>query len=338
RVIRVVDGTQRDALPERARAQLAFVGGRTIPRIETEELYLLDVQAVARLPDEPGADDPLYLYGMLRGPYPAALDAGVAALEGQLATTRGALLHGLALGTAAAFHAERGASGTRCVHAVLPGGRRYGATAPVVLAFPLVPMGEDATNELVAAQLFHDVIGALRTDLNDDLGRDPVPVPSRARYERELEAAGWTIEGAHAVRRAGGRIASLFTPATKQQLPREADVDGFAALAMTQVARLPGWPTAEVARLRTQLLLDRPFTPTRTPPPLPPSPRPTPSAPKKQRKADGWIKVQVDAHTAPDRPPPQVTVPGRVHDEEAVASWMYNLITGGGEPSEGEKK
>ena len=50
-----------------------------------------------------------------------------------------------------------------------------------------------------------------------------------------------------------------------------------------------------------------------------------------------WIKVQVDQHRAPDRPAPKVTTPGRVHDAEAVASWMYELITGGGDPSEGDK-
>ncbi|MBA3541277.1 MAG: hypothetical protein H0T79_16820, partial [Deltaproteobacteria bacterium] len=256
RVIRVVSATQRAQLSERARDQLAFhAARRPIFSVDADELYLFDLQAVERLPDTPGADDPLYLYGMLRGPYPAALQAGVVPVEGQLSTTRGPLLDGLALGIQRAFLYEGGAHGTRCAHAILPADRED-PTSPrsVVLAFPLVPMGDDGTNELVAAQMVHDVLGALRTDLGDDLATDPIPVPSRRCYERDLAAAGWHIDGELAIHRDGkGRLASLFSPARKQRLPREAALDDYVTLVTTQLARLPGWPSPARATLHRRL-------------------------------------------------------------------------------------
>lgn len=359
RVIRVIPGHRRDELSPRAKAQLAFFGERPKPVIATEQLYLLDVQAVERTEDEPGADDSLFLYGMLRGPYPSALDEGVVAVDGQLRTSRGAVLHGLALGTHGAFATEGGACGSRVVHAIVPGGPVE--TPSVVLAFPLVPMGDDATNELVAAQLFHDVIGALRTDLGDDLANDPVPVPSRARHERELERAGWVIQGEYAVQKSAGRPASLFKPAKKQRLPREAKLDELSQIGFAQFHRLP--PRPEIVHLREVLGIERngailPSPPKSAParvalPGLPPSAPPPPIAappvatppdqrrkrpptpvgfgaperPATKRRRDTWIKVQVEQHQKQHQAPPKVTSPGRVESDEAVAAWMYEQFS-----------
>lgn len=356
RVVRVVPATALDGLPARAAEQLAACD-RTIA-LFADELYLLDVQAVEKQPDRPGADDPLYLYGVLRGPYPEALAAGVVAREGQLATTRGALLDGLALGIERAFRYERGACGTRCVHAALPFHDLVSPRA-VVLAFPLVPMGDDGSNELVAGQLIHDVLGALRADLGDDLAADPVPVPSRAAHERALIAGGWTIEGDVAVHHGGrSRLASLFTPARKQRLPRELALDGYRARIAAQLARLPGWTEPARVALHERIGLRPPPPPHQPagppprvprqprrprPPPSPPSPPPSraagraargapsptppppPPPPPGAAPAGAWMAQLISAHLAPGRPAPRVTTPGRVAGG-LVPDWMLDLI------------
>lgn len=265
RVIRVV---ATRALPPRPRAQVDF-HERARPRIviEADELYVMDVQAVEHQPDAPGADDPLYLYGVLRGPYPDGVTGGVAGVEGQLATTRGPLLDGLVCGTERSFLYESGACGTTCTHAALPIDSES-ATRSVVLAFPLVTMGDDGSNELVAAQLVHDVLGAMRIDLGDDLSVDPVPVPSRASYERELTAAGWTIKGETAIHSGGkGRFASLFAAGKKQKMPRQVKLVELTPLVHAALARLPGWPEPARGTLHERLGFR-----TRQRPPTPPIP------------------------------------------------------------------
>jgi len=299
RVIRVV-GTRE--LPPRARAQLAYhEGKRAHVTIHADEIYVMDVQAVERQPDTPGADDPLFLYGVLRGAYPDALAGGVTGLEGKLATTRGPLLDGLAGGIERSFVYETGRCGTTCTHAALPIDVDRDARA-VVLAFPLVPMGDDGSNELVAAQLIHDVLGAMRSDLGDDLSNDPVPVPSREVYERELVAAGWTIKGDVATHTHGrGRLASLFTPGKRQKLPAEVRLEDYVPLIGRHLGRLPNWPNPARGELHAQLGLGgRPRRPTRPMPtvvPAPPSPpraRPPTQPPAKKGRAP----------TSPPPPPP----------------------------------
>ncbi len=283
RVIRVV------ALPAelsaRARAQLhAHEKTRAWQVIRAEELYVLDVQAVEKQPDTPGADDPLFLYGVLRGPYPEGLRDGVRGVEGQLASRRGELLDGLITGIQWAFHYESGHYGTRCVHASLP--IDVGGDA-VVLAFPLVPMGDDGSNEPVAAQVIYDVLGAMRADLGDDLAEQPVQVLDRAAYERELTTAGWTIKGDTAVHSGGkSRFASLFAPSRKQKLPREVKLDDYVMIVHEQLCRLPGWPEPARSALHARIgvTMPRPRTPTppipvhgrAEPPPVPARTRTTP--------------------------------------------------------------
>lgn len=336
RVMRVV-AARPGELPARARAQVAHHETKR-PRFELylDELHVMDVQAIERQPDAPGADDPLYLYGMMRGPYPAALRDGVVAREGQLATTRGPLLDGLALGIERSFAYESGYCGARCAHLLLP---IDGTARAAVLAFPLVPMGDDGTNEIVAAQLVHDVLGAMRSDLGDDLANDPVPVPDRRRYEQELAAAGWTVRGDIAVHRGGkSRLASLFSPAKQQKLPEQATLDEYVPLIRTQLARLPGWPEA-----RTQLheqLGDH--GPRRTRPPTSPSSPPRP--PRRPPSSPGLPSHQAAPFPPPRGPgplpgPPPFTPRARrsspaaprtvakgLEPDLAMANWMKRLV------------
>jgi hypothetical protein len=252
RVIRVVE--MPADLGHRARAQIAFhEAKRAWHTIRAEELYVLDVQAVEKQPDAPGADDPLFLYGVLRGPYPEGLTSGVAGVEGQLAVTRGELLDGFALGIDRGFVYEQGKCGMSCTHAALPIDIS-GHPPAAVLAFPLVPMGDDGSNELVAAEMICDVLGAMRTDLGDDLSADPVPVPNRAQYEHDLAAGGWTIKGDTAVHSGGkSRFASLFSPGKKQKLPKQAALADYIPLIAQHLARLPGWPEPARSTLHSRL-------------------------------------------------------------------------------------
>ncbi len=349
RVIRVV-GT-RD-LPSRARKQLAYhEEHRPIVTIRADALYVMDVQAIERQPDAPGADDPLFLYGVVRGPYPEALSTGVAGIEGRLATTRGPLLDGLLGGIERAFVYEHGRCGTSCTNVALPFDAASSQRA-VVLAFPLVPMGEDGSNEVVAAQLIHDVLGAMRTDLGDDLATDPVPVPNRTTYENELVAAGWKIKGDVATRRAGrGRgLASLFTPARHQKLPAEASLDDYATLIAKHLARLPSWPNPARSLLRAKLGIGRVRKRTKTQPPpatkpprgrkrkkakprAAPPPPPPPSRRRPRTTARGltapkraeWIRELVEDHVKPSRARPRVTTPARATGSR-VPKWMLQLF------------
>ena len=242
RVIRVVETRE---LPPRARAQLEFHERTHRPlALYADELYLLDVQTVEYRPDVPGADDPVHLHGVLRGPYPKGLVRGVRGIEGELTITRATLLDGLALGIERSFVYESGRCGASCTHAVLSLEDREPRS--VVLAFPLVPMGDDGSNELVAAELIRTLLGAMRADLGDDLVRDPVPVANRRHHERALAASGWTIKGDRAVKPRGrSRLAKLFLPTKKRRLPREVQLAEYRSLIDTQLARLSGWSTAE---------------------------------------------------------------------------------------------
>jgi hypothetical protein len=296
RVIRVVEMPAE--LTARARAQLhAHEKARPWQVIRAEELYVFDVQAVEKQPDTPGADDPLFLYGVLRGPYPEGLRDGVSGVEGQLASRRGELLDGLNSGIQHAFHYERGSYGTRCIHASLPIDVGGGS---VVLAFPLVPMGDDGSNEPVAAQVIYDVLGAMRADLGDDLAEHPVPVIDRAGFERELTNAGWTVKGDTAVHSGGkSRFASLFAPSKKQKLPREVKLDDYVMLVHEQLCRLPGWPEPARSSLHARIgvTMPRPRTPT---PPIPVQGR----APTSPGVEVAPARTRTTPNVLPPMPPP----------------------------------
>lgn len=325
RVIRVV-GT-RD-VPARVKAQVEF-HERTRARmsIDADELYVMDVQAVEHQPDTPGADDPLHLYGVLRGPYPESLATGVSGIEGRLATTRGPLLDGLACGFATSFVYEFGSCGNTCTHLALPIDPDPAARS-VVLAFPLVAMGDDGSNESVAAQLIHDVLGAMRTDLGDDLATDPVPVPSRRAYERDLVAAGWTIKGELATHAGGkGRFASLFSPGKKQVLPKEIPLVEYVPHIAQHLARLPRWlePARSELHARLGIKMPRPRTPTPpVPPPAPASvqqraPSEPPPIPPPRPRATTQQGAAVRPPPVSPPPPPPIPQPARKQQPRTVA-------------------
>lgn len=341
--LRVV-ACDRERLPQRVRTQLAFhevAAGRSI-ELAANELYVLDVQALEMLPDAPGPNDALYLYGALRGPYPALLGKPAASVEGQLTVTRADLLGGLIDGVASAFAYAPEPRGSRCVHALLPGERADAIEAGrgIVLALPLAPawtLDPVVPNDLVVAQMVHDVLGALRGDLGV-ADEPPLPVPSRAALEAQLVAAGWRIEGDAAVRARGrGMLGAVFGGSERRALPREGTLDELIAEARACLARMPGIPSAEALALqrragRRPLVLRPPTTPPQPPqpparpaPPQPPRPRPRVETPRSD-----WMKDFVEAHRSPARPRPKVTAPARAVAPEATPAWMADF----GEPDE----
>jgi hypothetical protein len=357
----------RDRLPHRARAQLAFheVASGRVLELDADELHVLDLQTLEMLPDAPGPNDALYLYGAMRGPYPAALGAPAAAVDGQLTVTRADLLGGLIDGVGQAFAYAPDAHGARCVHALLPGARasEIDRGHGIVLALPLVPgwlLDGAVPNDLVAAQILHDVLGALRVDLGTQADAAPLPVPSRAALERRLVAAGWRIEGDEAVRAKGrGILGSLLKGEDRWTLPRQGTLDELVAEARAVLARVPDVPTAEAAALRRRSA--RPASapgpvaaapmvaaagiprvvaavpavvatgiPRVVPAPAPPgasASAPGPSAPRPRVATERteWMKDFVEAHRSPARPPPRLATPARAISPAAIPPWMADF-------------
>ncbi len=331
-----VTNSARDRLEQRARAQLAFhdvASGRTID-IAGDAFHVFDLQAVEMLPDAPGANDALYLYGVIRGPYPAKHDLPIASVAGQLTVTRADLLAGLIDGTARAFAYAPEPRGSRCVHALLPGERAdvIESGRGIILALPLAPawtLDSLVSNDLVSAQTLYDVLVALRADLGIP-DEPPLPVASRPLFEQSLVAAGWRIDGNEAVRaKSGGLLGSVFGGAERRALPREATLDELVAEARACLSRLPGVPSAEVVaiergRLHAPVVPAAAHASPRTPPPpaVPPAsqPRPRVDTPRTE-----WMKDFVEAHRAPARPRPTVTAPARVVTPDATPSWMKDF-------------
>lgn len=150
----MIPATARRELSAKAQAQLAFdeLTRRRRMVIDADELFVLDAQLVELPPDVPGIDDPLYVYGTLRGPFPAGIAAGARGFDGQLTISRGALLDGLRTGVAGVrvhpgprrrpVRARRGAG--RAAPKVIASGRG------LVLAFPVPPritLDDDVANE-----------------------------------------------------------------------------------------------------------------------------------------------------------------------------------------------
>ncbi len=322
RALKVVSASARAELPPRAKAQLAFheVAGRRPTTIRAREVYVFDLQMVELLRDAPGLNDPLYLYGTLRGPYPDALTRGATAIDGQLTTTRGNLLEGLIGGVATPFVHEPRTEGCHAIHAMLPGDRaeEIAAGRAVIAAFPVATtsLSGGAANDLLVAQIFHDVLAALRAELGV-VAAEPRPVPSRPALEERLIREGWRIDGDDAIR--GGKrgvLASLFGSEERKRLPRQATLDEYAREATALLAAMTGWPTPEALALRGLL------RPSASPPipraaPPPPPPPPLPVVPEVRTPSTEWMKDFVDAH-----PRPVVRSPSRAVTPPASPSWM----------------
>jgi len=338
--IRVFD--RRDGLPQRALTQLAFhevASGRSLD-LDADELHVFDLQTVEMLPDAPGPNDAMYLYGAMRGPYPGRLGTPMVAIDGQLTVTRADLLCGLVDGVANAFAYAPDEHGSRCVHALLPGERAdvIDNRRGIVLALPLVPgwlLDCPVPNDLVVAQILHDVLSALRTDLGVGSAAPPLPVPNRAALEAKLVAAGWRIEGDEAIRPKGrGLIGSMLKGTERRTLPRQGTLDELVAEARSALAALASLPMPEAAALRrrsSQPAASIAVRPTNQPnvPAAPPVPAPLPpvAAPRPRVESDRteWMKDFIDAHRSPSRPPPRVSTPARAVSPAATPSWMNDF-------------
>jgi hypothetical protein len=347
--IRVLDG--RDGLAKRAQAQLAFhdvASGRTLD-LRADELFVFDLQTIEMLPDAPGLNDALYLYGAMRGPYPKVLGQPVRAVDGQLTVTRSDLLRGLVDGVANAFSYAPDAHGSRCVHALLPGERADAIDGGrgIVLALPLTPgwlLDSPVPNDLVAAQLLYDVLSALRADVQVPPTAAPLPVPSRVALERALIAAGWKIIGNEATRPKGkGLIGSVLAGTERRILPREGTLDELVADARAALANVPLPATPEAGAIARRVA--QPPRVLVQPPPVPPPrpraktlPPPIPAAalprPRVETPRTEWMKDFVDAHRVPSRPAPRVSQPARVVSRESPPSWMSDFDTSD-EPPDG---
>jgi hypothetical protein len=326
----------RSQLSQRVTAQLAFhevASGRSVT-LDVAELYVFDLQVLHLLMDAPGLNDAMYLYGKLRGPYPARPGSPVSTVEGQLTVTRSDLLSALVDGTHDAFAYRPEGHGSRCVHALLPGERAdvidggHGA----VLVLPLAQawtLESSVPNDRIASQIFYDVISALYRDLGEAL---ELPVPSRAAVAAELQAEGFTIEGDTAVRTTrSGILGALMPEREKRTLPREGTLDEYVRAAGTALGKL-GVPTPETLALRRRRGVVTPApTAARIPVPTSPAPPTTPPPasverqprPRVEAGATDWMKDFVDAHKTPGKPAPRVVAPSRaVAPKKPSPAWM----------------
>jgi hypothetical protein len=338
---------ERDKLGPRARGEIAFhetaSSGRRL-ELDTDALFIFDLQTMEMLPDAPGPNDALYVYGLVYGPYPAHADVPVLPVEGQLTVTRADLLGGLVDGMATAFAYPPDVHGSRFVHALLPGERAdvIESGNGVILALPLVPTWLPecpVANDVVVAQLIYDVLNALRVDLGVAAGTPPLPVPNRAALEAELLAQGWTIEGDVAERAKKGLLSAL-RGSEKRRLPRQGTLDELVTEARAALGKMPNVPTPEAIALRRRMQRMQPMavggTP-RIPMSVPSTPAPAAAplparapVPKVRADRSEWMKDFVDAHRSPSRPTPRVSTPARAVSHRATPAWMDDFA--GAEP------
>ncbi|MCC6623936.1 MAG: hypothetical protein IT385_21950 [Deltaproteobacteria bacterium] len=333
------DVDHREALLGSIRAHLAHaeVQSARVRRVETAPggLWLMAIELLEQLPDAPGPNDPVYLYGTL---WPAD-DPLVAGRRGQLTTTRGDVLRGLVEGLAWAFRypPDEGERVPRAFHLALPGDRAEVVRGGrgIVLADPATEpalLGAHASNEIQALHLYHDVLAALRGDADHDGDAGgPLPVPDLTGFVKDLVDQGWTIadDQRSATREApaAGFFKRLFGGRESVELPAPANVEDYARRARAELARLDAWPTPSSEALFTRVGpwsgalggSSRTIPAARASSPLPaatsaePAPRPAPrpigaAAPRASR--DEWMRDFVIEHAprhprlTPVRPPP----------------------------------
>ncbi|MFN0111110.1 MAG: hypothetical protein ACKVZH_19795 [Blastocatellia bacterium] len=317
----LADGA-RSHLPAQAQSELAWfeMAGHGKRQIEASEIILFYLQMMEQLPEAPGLNDPIYLYGTLFGPYPSA--SPVSGVEGQLTITRADLLEGLLLGAEFAFRfAGNGDNGPRCFHLTLPADGedaiRHGRG--VVIAYPLLPpelILADVTNELFTCRLIHDTLTALKEDAMDEKISHPInnialPVPSRALLEQQLESEGYEIKDDKAVRKPNpddqrgfltNALGALLRESMK--LPPEGSPEDFIELARLTLRALPRWPTARAVALRN-LIKHAPTgsanrvvnTQSVSPPPVYPRPQtPRNLSARPPDRPPGWVQDFIATH------------------------------------------
>jgi hypothetical protein len=359
--LHALDAGQRSAFPSDVQAQLAFneVARATSARtLDLAAFYLFDLDVAEQTSDQPGLNDPVYLYGTLCGPYGATVQETPTATEGQLTLTRTDLLEGIVRGADHAFRyagpAGRPGAACRCFHLMLPADREQQIQTGhgIALAYPLLPaalLTSNPANEIVMNQLVFDMLTALKNDATKSNEENPLrtqllPVPSRSLLEQELVKQGFRIEGNAAVKtpQATGMVGELLLAVfgdyvkKRVEIPPEATIDQFVDIARTSVAALRDWPSSRSSSLQARLKPPRvSTTPTpglglTPPPPQPPPaarrpaepsgppPRPRIYTPRKKDTPD-WMEDFVAAHRQPGRPAPKLTRVDRLDKPQKTA-------------------
>jgi hypothetical protein len=310
---------QRSALPSHIQTQLAFneVARASSARVlDAAEFYLFDLKVAEQPSDEPGPNDPVYLYGVLCGPYGPDVEGDPSSVEGQLTLTRADLLEGVIRGANHAFrYANPGGGGgpaSLCFHMTLPADReqQIHKGRGIALAYPLIPselLTANPANEIVVNQLVFDMLTSMKNDMSKGNDQNPLrtqllPVPSRVLLEQELVKQGFRIEGDSAVKtpQATGMVGELLLAVfgeyvqKKVKLPPEGTITQFADIAQKALTALAGWPSGRSLALQSRMKpawapakpvpkaaipISVPPEPPRVPVSVPPPPTPPPVSP-----------------------------------------------------------
>lgn len=373
-----IPDTDRGALPPSVQQELAYheIGGRRKSRrIEASELFLFNLQLVEQPVPCPGVDDPVYLYGTLFGPFPAAEPLSPAGAEGQLTVTRVDLLDGLAQGVSHAFRypGNTGANGdpAHCFHLLLPGDRdeELRSGRGLVLAYPLLPTEfflTDPSNEFLIRQLWYDLLKALQEDLKCESAAHPLgnlilPVPSRHLLEQRLVSEGYEIQGDQAIKKREaetgfrGLINNVLDALSTEtlSLPPEGGVEEFLAITRAALDGLPGVPPPRTLTLRQRINPAQPAAAFRVSNPVPPPPpaghstagsssvsMPPRAIPLRRRDADDWMKDFTTERKPEGVKPPRLSGPSaptpRRGSQRGEPEWMADFAAPQGEPGEPE--
>ncbi len=323
------DGNRQN-LPPQVQTELAWfeMSDHRKRQIEATELYLFYLQVLEQLPEAPGLNDPIYLYGTLFGPYPSA--SPVAGVEGQLTITRADLLEGMLLGADFAFRfAGSGGDPSCCFHLMLPADTEDAVAhgQGVIIAYPLLPpelIVNEVANELFACRLLYDTMSALKADAEEEniyhpLKQTTLPVPSRALLEQQLQTEGYEIKGDKAVRKSNrdgepaGLLAKVFGALLSEslKLPPEGQPEDFLQLAKLTLRALPGWPTARSVALNNLIKPASPIAARTAITPPPPPAQTLASRPKLPSRATNeppaWVKDFAATHQRPSSEKPRLT-------------------------------
>lgn len=275
--LKATDGEKLGALPTEVQQDLAFnevIGTAASRTLDSSHVYLFYLEALEQPPETPGLNDPVYLYGILYGPYPSSSNESARGIEGQLTVNRIDMLAGLVDSAKFAFNYQSVISGTqtqRCFNLLLPGDREeeIAQGKGLVMAYPLMPaevvMGEP-WNEIVVSGLIFDLLSALKEDLekekiNHPLRNTTIPVPNRAWVEQQLESNGWSVKGNTATRLPGANagIPKMMSYALgtlikdKMTIPPQGSIDDYIALAESTIKHLPGFPPTRLKALRNRV-------------------------------------------------------------------------------------
>jgi hypothetical protein len=344
--LRALSDEELSELPEVVQQDLAFnevIGSAASRSMDGVEFYTFHLEALEQPPETPGLNDPVYLYGTLYGPFPAASDESLRGIQGQLTVNRLDLLAGLVNSSKYSFHYQTGAAGStsRCFNILLPGDREeeINRGKGLVMAYPLMP-GEiglgDPWNEFLVSTLIFDMLAALKEDIEQEKVNHPLrtmtlPVVNRFSFEKDLEANGYVIKGDMAMRQPNVAnllpnilpdvlkhpLPSAVTNAIgkvikdKFTLPPEGTVDDFITLARETLEKLPGYPPPRAKALQNrvhQASVEARGGASRKQA-APPKPVKTPQGtvatpqPAKKTKKSEWMNDFIVTHRQPEGPP-----------------------------------